>query len=95
MFSCGSGSSVKAVVGSVLLKQVAPNFKDAALFAGFLWDPKGECYAAVAVAKKVLDRKPIDSSLDASSTSPMSIRRRSRSISIRSRPSALTTRRAS
>jgi len=53
-----------AVVGTVLPKQAAPYFKDAALNAGFLRDPKDESYAAVAVVKKVLERKPIDSSLE-------------------------------
>jgi simple sugar transport system substrate-binding protein len=53
-----------AVVGTVLPKQAAPYLKAGALNAGFLWDPKDAGYAAVAVAKKVLDKQPIDSSLE-------------------------------
>ncbi len=49
-----------AVVGTVLPKQATPYLKDGALNAGFLWDPKDAGYAAVAVAKKVLDKQPIE-----------------------------------
>lgn len=52
------------VVGTVLPAQAEPFLKKDLISEGFLWDPKDAGYAAVAIAKKVLDKQPVQSGFE-------------------------------
>lgn len=52
------------VVGTVLPKQATPYIKKGFITEGYLWDPRDAAFAAVTVAKKVLDEQPIESGIE-------------------------------
>ncbi|WP_370678033.1 substrate-binding domain-containing protein [Pleomorphomonas sp. PLEO] len=56
------GKTTKDVanVGNVLPKQAAPYLKKNLINEGFLWDPADAGFGLVALAKKVIDKEPIE-----------------------------------
>ena len=60
----GAKGGQHVVVGTVLPAQAEPFLKRQLITEGFLWDPKDAGYATVAVAKRVLDKLPIQTGLE-------------------------------
>ncbi len=68
----GAGNAVKEkhlqgkikVVGTVLPSQARQMIKDGTIAEGFLWNPTDAGYAMIAVAKLVLDKKPITDGME-------------------------------
>ena len=63
------GGEVK-IVGTVLPSHAAPYLKQGYMQHGFLWDPKDAGYAMVAVAKKMIDKEPIEEGLEIKGLGP-------------------------
>ncbi|TBW35508.1 autoinducer 2 ABC transporter substrate-binding protein [Siculibacillus lacustris] len=51
-------------VGNVLPKQAAPYLKKDQISEGFLWDPSDAGFGLVALAKKVIDKQPIETGIE-------------------------------
>ncbi len=66
------GGEVK-IVGTVLPSHAAPYLKQGYMQHGFLWDPKDAGYAMVAVAKKMIDKEPIEEGLEIKGLGPANV----------------------
>jgi len=66
------GGEVK-IVGTVLPSHAAPYLKQGYMQYGFLWDPKDAGYAMVAVAKKMIDKEPIEEGLEIKGLGPANV----------------------
>jgi len=66
------GGEVK-IVGTVLPSHAAPYLKQGYMQHGFLWDPKDAGYAMVAVAKKMIDKEPIEEGMEIKGLGPANV----------------------
>ncbi|BCP54850.1 autoinducer 2 ABC transporter substrate-binding protein [Kaistia sp. 32K] len=60
----GKPAGSVANVGNVLPKQAAPYLKKGLISEGFLWDPADAGYGLVALAKKVVDKEPVETGIE-------------------------------
>jgi len=66
------GGEVK-IVGTVLPSHAAPYLKQGYMQHGFLWDPKDAGYAMVAIAKKMIDKEPIEEGMEIKGLGPANV----------------------
>ena len=66
------GGEVK-IVGTVLPSHAAPYLKQGYMQHGFLWDPKDAGYSMVAVAKKMIDKEPIEEGMEIKGLGPANV----------------------
>ena len=66
------GGEVK-IVGTVLPGHAAPYLKQGYMQHGFLWDPKDAGYAMVAIAKKMIDKEPIEEGMEIKGLGPANV----------------------
>ena len=66
------GGEVK-IVGTVLPSHAAPYLKQGYMQHGFLWDPKDAGYAMVAVAKKMIDKEPVEEGMEIKGLGPANV----------------------